>query len=388
MSILILNCGSSSVKFSVIEPDEEIVHLSGSAEGIGETSGRLRWQPLGETPESETLAIPDHHAALQRILSLVDPSEIRAIGHRVVHGGRAFSTPMLLDREALEALAELDQLAPLHNPVNRMGIEMALALFPDAPQVAVFDTAFHADIPERAYRYAVPPEWSERLGVRRYGFHGTSHKYVAARASEMLGRPPEDLNLITLHLGNGASAAAISGGRCVDTSMGMTPLEGLVMGTRSGDLDPGAMLYLMREGYTVEQLDEGLNRHSGLQGLCDENDMRAVKDMAAGGDQRASLALDIYCYRIRKYIGAYCAVLGRLDAIVFTAGIGEHNPDIREAVMADLDFLGARIDPTLNRAPNTDARAIHLEGSPVAVLVIPTNEELQTAREVQAVGLD
>jgi acetate kinase len=329
--------------------------------------------------------IPDHHDALKRVLSLVDPSEIYAIGHRVVHGGQAFSRSMLVDSETLAALAKLDQLAPLHNPVNRMGIEMALELYPDAPQVAVFDTAFHADMPEHAYRYAIPAEWSDQLGVRRYGFHGTSHKYVAERAAAMLDVPPRDLNLITLHLGNGASAAAVSGGRCLDTSMGLTPLEGLVMGTRSGDLDPGALLYLMREGYSAAELDEGLNRYSGLQGLCDENDMRAVKTMAAEGDRRARLALDIYCYRIRKYIGAFCAVLGRVDAIIFTAGIGEHDPEIRETVIDGIGFLGVQMDLTLNRADSREARAVHLAGSAVAVLVIPTDEELQSAREVQAV---
>jgi len=386
VAILVLNCGSSSIKFSVIDPVHESVLLSGQAEGIGAASGRFQLQTPHRLPavEERILTLSQHRQGLELILDSVESLKIDAVGHRVVHGGRDFRATRLVDEALLAALAQLDELAPLHNPANRLGIKMALELFPGIPQVAVFDTAFHATIPEYAHRYAIPDDWANRLGVRRYGFHGISHQYVCVQASRVLGRAADQVNVISLHLGNGASAAAVAGGRCVDTSMGMTPLEGLVMGTRCGDIDPGVLIYLMRIGWDAAQIDMTLNHESGLRGLCGENDMRSITKMAQEGDERAASAIELFCYRIRKYVGAYYAVLGRVDAVVFTAGIGEHDPIIREKALQGLDALGLRIDPTLNHADASGPRAIHDPNFRSAVLVIPTNEELQIASEVQA----
>ena len=386
VSILVLNCGSSSIKFAVIDPADDSVLRAGVAEGIGEASGRFRhWSPIDDQRESRAVRLDSHAAALDLVWGGIDREEISAIGHRVVHGGHQFRQACRVQDSVLATLAELDPLAPLHNPVNRLGIERSLARFPGIPQVAVFDTAFHATLPEYAHRYAIPDHWSRDFGVRRYGFHGISHQYLADATARFLGKSPADTNLVSLHLGNGASAAAIRAGVCVDTSMGMTPLEGLIMGTRGGDIDPGALLYLLRSGVPLEQLDQQLNQHSGLQAICGHNDMREVLRLQGAGDRRAELAMEMFCYRVRKYIGAYFAVLDRVDAMVFAAGVGENSPQVREQVCRGLGALGLSIDPALNDNPAQGMRAIHSGDSSVPVLIIPTDEELQIAREVQAV---
>jgi len=368
--ILVLNSGSSSLRFSVYDMRDEREIAAGRIEQIGEGAA----------------GPADHRAALVQALAGIANSEaIVAVGHRVVHGGERFLAPERMDAPALAELARVDALAPLHNPANRLGIALGMELLPGRPHVAVFDTAFHHSLPPAARHYAVPPEWRQR-GVRRYGFHGTSHRYVSREGARMLGKTPAETNLISLHLGNGSSITAVRGGLSVDTSMGMTPLEGLVMGTRPGDIDAGALLHLLREGMGPQELDEELNHHSGLRGLCGENDMRAVHALAATGNADAALALEMYCYRARKYLGAYGAVLGRVDALVFTAGIGEHDPAIRERVLAGLEWFGVRLDAERNRACRGQrAAAIHAPSSRVAVLVIPTNEELEIAREVISV---
>lgn len=313
-------------------------------------------------------------------------ADLAGVGHRVVHGGEAFQAPTRITTQVVARIRSLIPLAPLHNPANLTGIEVAMRRFPRIPHVAVFDTAFHQSMPPEAYRYALPEAWYRDHQVRRYGFHGTSHAWVTRRAAELLGRPLDQLNLITLHLGNGASAAAIGGGRSLDTSMGLTPLEGLMMGTRSGDIDPAIPNFVGNTlGLSNEAVDRALNRDSGLKGICGVNDMREVLARAGSGDPNARLARDMYCYRAKKYIGAYCAVLGRVDALVFTAGIGEHSPDIRAGICAGLEGMGIRLDEERNGQRLEDARAIHRDDSRVAVLVIPTDEELEIARQTRAV---
>jgi acetate kinase len=305
-----------------------------------------------------------------------------AVGHRVVHGGERFGEAVLVDEPVVAAIEELAPLAPLHNRVNVTGIRVAQAAFPGVPQVAVFDTAFHRSLPPEAYTYAVPREWRERLGVRRFGFHGTSCAYVSRRAAAFLGRDPAGVNLIVLHLGNGASATAVEGGRSVDTSMGLTPLEGLVMGTRSGDVDPALCAYLGRvAGFDTQDVEEALGRHGGLLALAGTGDMREVRRRAADGDGEARLALDVYCRRIRKYVGAYYAVLGRVDAIVFTGGVGENDAATRATSLAGLERFGVAVDPARNEAAGGGERAISPPGAEVAVLVIPTDEEWEIARQ-------
>jgi acetate kinase len=307
---------------------------------------------------------------------------LSGIGHRVVHGGETFTEPALVDGEVLEAIRRTEPLAPLHNPANLMGIRVALELFPAVPQVAVFDTSFHQSMPPRAFRYALPEEFYRRHHLRRYGFHGTSHNYVAKMAAAHLSRRLEDLNLITLHLGNGASAAAIRGGRSVDTSMGLTPLEGLMMGTRSGDVDPALHFYLAREAaMELDDIEDLLYTKSGLLGVCGTNDMREVERLAGQGDEGAELALEMYCYRVKKYIGAYFAVLGRLDALVFTGGIGENSALVRRMSCQGLDALGITLDDYLNGSPLGGVSAIHSDGGLVPVLVVRTDEELEIARQ-------
>jgi acetate kinase len=335
---------------------------------------------------------PDHRrafahvgAALRAADVLRDASELAVVGHRVVHGGDRFSAPARIDAAVCDAIRELSALAPLHNPANLTGIEVCLAAFPGVPQVAVFDTAFHQTLPPHAFRYAVPEDWYRRHGVRRYGFHGISHRYVAEQAAGALGRSLGALNLITLHLGNGASAAAIREGRCVDTSMGLTPLEGLVMGTRSGDLDPAIPLHVQRvAGLGAEAVDEALNHESGLQALGGTNDVRELLVRERAGDERARLALEIYAYRIRKYLGAYCAVLGRVDAVVFTGGVGENAARVRSLACAGLDSLGIALDERANAAASGALFEIGKAGSAVRVVVVRTNEELEIARQALA----
>jgi len=365
-SVFVLNTGSSSVKFRVVNPESGEVGAEGIVERIGE-------------PGSDT---PDHRAAIDRILAGLDRGSIDAVGHRIVHGGDRFVQATLVDDEVERGIEQLSALAPLHNPPGLLGIRAARAALPELPQVAVFDTAFHARMPDAARRYAIDAALAAEHGIRRYGFHGTSYQYVSARAAEQLARPLEELRLIVLHLGNGASAAAIAGGRSVDTSMGMTPLEGLVMGTRSGDIDPAVPLYLQRTaGMTADQVDELLNRRSGLLGLSGRRDMREVVAAAGDGDADAQLAFDVCVHRLRHYIGAYLAILGGADAVVFTAGVGENSAPVRAAALDGLSALGLQLDAASNAAPSRKARRISPPGAPIEVLVIPTDEELQIARE-------
>jgi acetate kinase len=389
--VLVINAGSSSLKYSLIDGASGEAAASGLVERIGEPEGRqLHRGPDGES--SATLKIASHEDAMRAVISAFEkygPSfgdvEIAAIGHRVVHGGSRFADPVLIDDELVAAVTDLVPLAPLHNPANLEGIRVARQLFPGHPQVAVFDTAFHQTLPPEAYTYAVPLEWRDDHGIRRYGFHGTSHAFVSAEAARLLGRDPTDVNLIVLHLGNGCSATAVRGGVSVDTSMGMTPLEGLVMGTRSGDLDPAVHAHLVRElGWTVDEIDHALNYESGLKGIAGDNDFRELTERRSTGDAHAQLAFDIYCHRLKKYVGAYYAVLGTVDAIVFTGGVGQHSSAARATSLAGLDRLGIRVDPDRNTVKADTARTVSTDDSAVVVLVIPTNEEWQIAREALA----
>ena len=371
MKVLVINSGSSSIKYQLFDMPEEKVLAAGAIERIGES-------PV--PTHRDGLAIIGK--ALRDSGAVKDLSDLSAIGHRVVHGGEHFKQPALINSDVVAQIQQMIPLAPLHNPANLMGIELAMQAAPDIPQVAVFDTAFHQSIPAHAWRYAIPEKLYSEHHVRRYGFHGTSHHYVAKQAALQLGKPLESLNLITLHLGNGASAAAIRQGCSVDTSMGMTPLEGLMMGTRCGDIDPAIHFYLGREaGFSNEQIEAIFNKKSGLKGICGSNDMREVHRLAESGDDSARLALDMYCYRIKKYLGAYYAVLGRLDAVVFTGGIGENDAVVRAQSCDGLTGLGIEIDSDKNASRNEAAFAIHRDTSPVSILVIPTNEELEIALE-------
>ncbi|WP_433126986.1 acetate/propionate family kinase [Micromonospora sp. CA-240977] len=364
--VLVLNCGSSSVKWRHYDGDRVLDH--GTVERVGEPGG----------------GPADHASAVRQILDGLDLGGLAAVGHRVVHGGRTFSAPVLVDDTVLAAIKDLVPLAPLHNPANLAGIEVARAALPDVPQVAVFDTAFHHTLPEAAATYAIDRDIAERYDIRRYGFHGTSHAYVSRRTAELLGRPYEQLNTITLHLGNGASACAVANGRSVATSMGMSPLQGLVMGTRSGDLDPTVIFHLRREaGLSVDEIDDLLNHRSGLLGLTGANDMREVLDRRAAGDRAAALAFDVYCHRITEYVGAYYALLGRVDAIAFTAGVGEHAAPVRAAALAGLGRLGIAVDDARN--DGTGDRVISPDGAEVSVCVIRTDEEREIARQTRDV---
>ncbi|WP_433649195.1 acetate/propionate family kinase [Micromonospora zamorensis] len=364
--VLVLNCGSSSVKWRRYDGDQVLDH--GTVERVGEPGG----------------GPADHASAVRQILDGLDLTDLTAVGHRVVHGGRKFSAPVLVDDAVLAAIKDLVPLAPLHNPANLAGIEVARAALPDIPQVAVFDTAFHHTLPEAAATYAIDREVAERYGIRRYGFHGTSHAYVSRRTAQLLGRPYEQLNTITLHLGNGASACAVANGRSVATSMGMSPLQGLVMGTRSGDLDPTVIFHLRREGgLSVDEIDDLLNHRSGLLGLTGVNDMREVLQRRAAGDRAAELAFDVYCRRITGYVGAYYALLGHVDAITFTAGVGEHAAPVRAAALAGLDRLGIAVDDARNGGDGD--RVISPDGAEVSVCVIRTDEEREIARQTRDV---
>lgn len=368
--IFVVNSGSSSIKYQLIDVETEEVALSGLIERIGEPGS----------------GVADHEAGMRQLLDrLGSAQQIVAVGHRVVHGGSVFNHATLVTAEVESQIDELSALAPLHNPANLQGIRAARKALPDVPQVAVFDTAFHQTLPAAAYTYAIDAELAEKHRVRRYGFHGTSHKYVSEQAAIFLNRPLSQLKTIVLHLGNGASVAAIDGGVSVETSMGMTPLEGLVMGTRSGDVDPAVLIHLHRQaGLDFDELDTLLNRKSGLLGLTGTGDMRDVQDAASRGDATAEAALAVYRHRVRRYIGAYIAHLGGLDALVFTAGVGENNVLLRRRTLAGLEFLGISIDQDRNELVSRKARFISPDGSPVAVLVIPTNEELEIARQVSA----
>ncbi|MEU8582282.1 acetate kinase [Streptomyces abikoensis] len=392
--VLVLNSGSSSLKYQLLDMADGARLAAGLVERIGEETSRLAHTPLasGGEKRERTGPIADHDAALQAVgeelaadgLGLDSP-ELAAIGHRVVHGGSEFTEPTLITDEVVAEIERLIPVAPLHNPANITGIRTARHLRPDLPQVAVFDTAFHTTMPESAARYAIDTETADAHMIRRYGFHGTSHAYVSRETAKLLGKAPEEVNVIVLHLGNGASASAVKGGRCVDTSMGLTPLEGLVMGTRSGDLDPAVLLHLSRNaGMSVDEIDSLLNKKSGLIGLCGDNDMREIRRRIDEGDERAALAFDIYVHRLKKYIGAYYAVLGKVDAVAFTAGVGENAAPVREAAVAGLDELGLVVDAGLNEIRSGEPRLISPEYARVAVAVVPTDEELEIATQTYA----
>ncbi|MEU9034838.1 acetate kinase [Streptomyces sp. NPDC048352] len=395
--VLVLNSGSSSVKYQLLDMADRSRLAVGLVERIGEETSRLVHEPLtgagARGGRRERLGpIPDHGAALRAVAAELaadglglDSPDLAAVGHRVVHGGTRFTQPTVVDEEVLAEIRSLIPLAPLHNPANVTGIEVARELRADLPQVAVFDTAFHSTMPEHVARYAIDAATAEKYAIRRYGFHGTSHAYVSRAAAALLGRAVEDVNVIVLHLGNGASASAVRGGVCVETSMGLTPLEGLVMGTRSGDLDPAVIFHLARvAGLSVDEIDSLLNKKSGLLGLCGDNDMREVTRRAGEGDEAAGLALASYVHRLKKYIGAYTAVLGRVDAVVFTAGVGENASAVREAAISGLEQLGLALDPEANAVRSPEPRLISPDHARVAVAVVPTDEELEIASQAYA----
>jgi acetate kinase len=385
--VLVLNSGSATVKFALIDPGSGRRVLGGQAERVGTAEAALHVQREGGEPVAEPLTDGSYQAVIAKILgdlpeSGAGPGLVGA-GHRVVHGGARFAASVLVDDEVIAAIREFSPLAPLHNPANLTGIEAVRAARPDLPQVAVFDTAFHQTMPPRAFRYAVPEEWFTRYGVRRYGFHGTSHRFVSERAAALLGRSLGELRLVTAHLGNGCSLAAVRDGVSVDTTMGLTTLEGLVMGTRSGDVDPGVFGYLAGQaGLTVDQLTDALNTASGLQGLSGVgNDMRAVESAAAGGHERARLALDVFVHRLAKAVAGMVVGLERLDALVFTGGIGENSAEVRRRVLARLAFLGLAEDPEANAGHGRATGGRISPDGPVLALVVPTDEELMIARD-------
>ncbi|MCI2957732.1 acetate kinase [Agromyces atrinae] len=391
-AVLVVNSGSSSFKYQLIDAESEVTLASGLVERIGEpTGGATHTDAAGERTSLE-LEIVDHTAGFAVMLEAFAASgvdvvaDLVAVGHRVVQGGARFFEPTIITDLVRINIDELSGLAPLHNPANLAGIIAAQKAFPDVSHVAVFDTAFHQTMPPASYTYAIDAALAEKYRVRRYGFHGTSHRFVAHAAAEFVGRPVEDLRQIVLHLGNGASMCAVDGGRSIDTSMGMTPLEGLVMGTRSGDIDPAVLLYLQRRaGLSADEVDTLLNKRSGLLGLSGRGDMRDVQTAADAGDEAAKLALDVYVHRARSYIGAYLVELRGADVISFTAGVGENSPLLRSRILAGLESFGIEIDPVLNTSPDRGARVISTENSRVTVLVVPTNEELEIARQTLAV---
>ena len=397
MKILVLNCGSSSVKYQFIDIDKTYVLAKGMVSRIGTSEAILVHKPHDRPEVTISGEILDHIMAVEHVIAMLlspnhgvirDKSEIVAVGHRVVHGGEKFPNSVLINQEVMQVLRSCIELAPLHNPHNIRGINACKQILPKIPQVAVFDTAFHQKMPPYAYIYGIPYVLYKRYRIRRYGFHGTSHFYVSRRAAKMMNRPIKELNMITCHLGNGASMAAVKGGISIDTSMGFTPLEGLLMGTRSGDLDPAIILHIMaREELSLHEANTLLNKHSGLQGISGiSGDMRDIISEAQKGSSAAQLALDVYCYRIRKYIGAYAAVLGGLDALVFTAGIGENSPVVRKKSCERLEFLGIKIDEEKNKlASGKQAREIQTSDSNVKVFSIPTNEELVIALDTKRI---
>ena len=394
MKILVINAGSSSLKYQLLDPEKQQVLAKGLCERIG-IDGRFTYKPEGKEPIKDAeVAMPTHSEAIQTVLNaLVDPSngvissmdEIDAVGHRVVHGGEKFAKSVLITDEVMAAIEECNPLAPLHNPANIIGIKACQTLMPKTPMVAVFDTAFHQTMPALAYTYALPYEFYTEDKVRRYGFHGTSHKYVTTRAAAMLGKPIQELKLISCHLGNGSSITAVDGGKSVDTSMGFTPLAGLPMGTRSGDLDAGILEYLMhKHGYDIDKMLNILNKKSGVEGISGvSSDFRDLETAANEGNDRAQLALDVFAYSVKKLIGSYAAAMGGVDAVIFTAGVGENDPGTRAKAVAGLEFMGIQIDPEKNnvRGKEVDVAAA---GSRARVLVIPTNEELMIAQDTAA----
>jgi acetate kinase len=386
--VLVINSGSSSIKYQLVDGETMDASTSGVIERIGQPESILTHRHAGQHHRAVG-RLADHAAGLEAMVAAFEQhgtplsaTGLIAVAHRVVHGGERFVQPVIVDDEVEQAIEDLSALAPLHNPANLEGIRVARKLFPRLPQVAVFDTAFHATVPERAHLYAVPTEWREDHGVRRYGFHGTSHAYVSRKAAEMLGRSPKEVNVIVAHLGNGASVTAVERGRSIDTSMGLTPLEGLVMGTRSGDIDPAIIFHMHRQtGASFADLDAALNKESGMVALTGQIDMRAVESAATSGDRAAQIALEIYCYRIRKYIGSYIAALGGADAIAFTAGVGENSAEVRAGALGSLVALGVQLDEAANEAGGP---VISTPGSPITVMVIPTNEEGEIAAQTAA----
>ncbi|NLL18938.1 MAG: acetate kinase [Clostridia bacterium] len=398
MKVLVLNSGSSSVKYQLFDMQQETVLAKGLVERIGLEGAVLNHQPGGGEKLSFQRDIPDHSVAIKMVLDALVNSEhgvlesieeINAVGHRLVHGGNEFSNSVLIDEKVIETVKKLYDLAPLHNPPGIKGIEACQAALPEVPQVAVFDTAFHQTMPPYAYLYGLPYELYEKYAIRRYGFHGTSHKYVAQRGAELMGRSLSSLKIVTCHLGNGASITAVDGGRSVDTSMGFTPLEGLTMGTRCGIIDPAIVTFLMeKEGLDSDGLNELMNKKSGVLGISGvSSDFRDLEQKAREGHERSQLALDVFAYEVKKYIGAYAAALGGLDLVVFTAGLGENSPEMREAVCNGLEFLGITIDKDKNQVRGKETE-ISAEGSRVKVFVIPTNEELMIAKDTREIAAD
>jgi acetate kinase len=397
VKILVINSGSSSIKYQLFDMTDQGVLASGLLEKIGEQESILthKTRTAQDTMDELKKSVPikNHSQGLQMIWkefsesgAIEDPASLAGIGHRVVHGGETFKGPALIDDGVLQSIKKLVPLAPLHNPANITGIEVARELCPSVPQVAVFDTSFHQTLPPHAFHYALPYEYYEDMGVRRYGFHGTSHNYVAKEAARLMEKPLEEINLITVHLGSGVSVCAIKGGKSVDTSMGMTPVAGMFMGTRCGNIDPGVLLYVAKKkGFTIEEMDTVLNKQSGLKGLCGSNDFRDIHARIAQGDPRARLAHEMFTFQVKKYIGSYCAVLGHVDAIVFTAGIGEHDIDTREICCSNLEQFGIVFDPDENRKEHRQAFRISRPESRVQVFVIPTNEELEIATQTRNV---
>jgi acetate kinase len=386
--VLVINSGSSSIKYQLVDGETMDAATTGVIERIGQPESILTHRHAGQHHRAVG-RLADHAAGLEAMVAAFEQhgtplsaTGLIAVAHRVVHGGERFVQPVIVDDEVEQAIEDLSALAPLHNPANLEGIRVARKLFPRLPQVAVFDTAFHATVPERAHLYAVPTAWREDHGVRRYGFHGTSHAYVSRKAAEMLGRSPKEVNVIVAHLGNGASVTAVERGRSIDTSMGLTPLEGLVMGTRSGDIDPAIIFHMHRQtGASFADLDAALNKESGMVALTGQIDMRAVESAATSGDRAAQIALEIYCYRIRKYIGSYIAALGGADAIAFTAGVGENSAEVRAGALGSLVALGVQLDEVANEGGGP---IISTPGSPITVMVIPTNEEGEIAAQTAA----
>ena len=395
MNILVINCGSSSLKFQLINAESEEVLAKGLCERIG-IDGRLTYQPAGGEKEISEKAMPTHTEAIQFVIDALTNektgvvkslSEIGAVGHRIVHGGEKFASSVVITEEVKKAVEECNALAPLHNPANLIGVEACEKLMPGTPMVAVFDTAFHQTMPEKAYMYGLPYEYYEKYKVRRYGFHGTSHSYVSKKAAEVMGKAYDEVKTIVCHLGNGASVSAVLNGKSVDTSMGLTPLEGLVMGTRSGDIDPAIMEFIaQKENLDIEGIMNVLNKKSGVFGLSGEisSDFRDLTGAMAEGDKKAKIALEVFAYRVAKYIGAYAAAMNGVDDIVFTAGIGENVRYVREQVCSYLGYLGVELDPDANEKFRGEQGEITKPGCKVRVFVIPTNEELAIARETLA----
>ncbi|PKL82835.1 MAG: acetate kinase [Ignavibacteriae bacterium HGW-Ignavibacteriae-3] len=395
MKVLVLNCGSSSIKYQFIDTTLQIALAKGMVERIGMSSAVLTHQPYDKEKIKIVGEILDHTIAIEYVIAVLlspnhgvikDKKEIDAVGHRVVHGGETFSGSVLITDQVMKALKDNIELAPLHNPPNIKGIQASKSHLPSTPQVGVFDTSFHIKMPPHAYLYGIPYELYKKYKIRRYGFHGTSHRYVSERAAKILGKPIEDLRIITAHLGNGCSMAAVKGGHSVDTTMGFTPLEGLIMGTRSGDMDPSVILYIMaKEGLSLSEANTLMNKHSGLIGISGESsDMREIEEAVGEGNKKAKYAFDVFTYRIKKYVGAYSAAMGGLDALVFTGGIGENSIMVRNNVCADMDFLGIKLDDSANNNVQGET-LISASDSKVKILRIPTNEELVIALDTEEI---